>query len=456
MSMKDRVDKAYKKPGAGPGGAPGADEPPRADRKGGRGDAPRNEANRRPITPPTVDDPASFMKRGAAGRGGGAGRGGAAGRDKKPEAAGGARRGTAANPASRGPAARPLALGDALSAAERSAEALLKTGTEPGVARAAKFLLLLGTEEASKVISHLGPDEVEAVSREILKVKDLDAIEANEILAEFGWLVRTKGWSVEGGPETAEKMLTAAFGPERARSLLRKASPGSLRPFRFLNDFEPKDLHLILKDESPQVLAVILPYIEPKRASGLIERLPEELRIEVVKRVARLDKVNPEILLRVEEGLKERIRHIGTVSTEEVDGEAALAGILRHVDPRLEERVLDALADENPELSRNVRERLFTLDDVLRVPDKELQKALRDFQDRDIALFLKGRDEDFKEKVLRNVSSNRRTMIVDEYSILGAVRREDAVEAAAEFLSYLKRAWEDGDIALEGDDDLVS
>ncbi|MDA8424775.1 MAG: flagellar motor switch protein FliG, partial [Treponema sp.] len=435
--------------------APGADETPRADRKDGRGEASRIDAKRRPITPATVDDPASFMIRAAAGHGG-ADRGGAAGHGKKPEAAGGGKRGTSANPASRGPAARPLALGDALSAAERSAEALLKTGTEPGVARAAKFLLLLGTEEASKVISHLSPDEVEAVSREILKVKDLDAIEANEILAEFGWLVRTKGWSVEGGPETAEKMLTAAFGPERARSLLRKASPGSLRPFRFLNDFEPKDLYLIVKDESPQVLAVILPYIEPKRASALIERLPEELRIEVVKRVARLDKVNPEILMRVEEGLKERIRHIGTVSTEEVDGKAALAGILRHVDPRLEERVLDALADESPELSRNVRERLFTLDDVLRVPDKELQKALRDFQDRDIALFLKGRDEDFKEKVLRNVSSNRRTMIVDEYSILGAVRREDADEAAAEFLSYLKRAWEDGDIALEGDDDLVS
>jgi flagellar motor switch protein FliG len=459
MSMKDRVDKAYKK---STGGAARDEGFPQTE----------GRAKRRPITPPTVDDPESFMKRGPSragagqpvGRGkvadggarGGEDRGGAQGQSGS---ARGGRRGSAVPTTGRGNSALPkraLALGEAVSAAERSAEALLKTGGEPGVARAAKFLLLLGTEEASKVLSHLGSDEIEAVSREILKVKDIDAIEANEILAEFGWLVRTKGWSVEGGPETAEKMLTAAFGPERARSLLRKAAPDSLRPFRFLNDFEPKDLHLILKEESPQVLAVILPYIEPKRASGLIERLPEELRIEVVKRVARLEKVSPEILRRVEEGLKERIRHIGTVSTEEVDGQAALAGILRHVDPRLEERVLAALADESPELSRNVRERLFTLDDVLRVPDKELQKALRDFQDRDIALLLKGRDEDFKEKTLRNVSSNRRTMILDEYSILGAVRREDADEAAGEFLAYLKRAWEDGDIALEGDDDLVT
>lgn len=421
MSMKDRVDKAYKK------SEPSAQAEPASGANG--------EGKRRPITPPTVDDPKSFMKGGPGRARAASGKGGKAG-------TAGAR--------------HSLALGDAVVAAERSAEALLKTGAEPGVARAAKFLLLLGTEEASKVLSHLSPAEIEAVSREILKVKDIDAIEANEILAEFGWLVRTKGWSVEGGPETAEKMLTAAFGPERARSLLRRAAPDSLRPFRFLNDFEPKDLHLILKDESPQVLAVILPYIEPKRASGLVERLPEELRVEVVKRVAKLEKVSPEILLRVEEGLKERIRRMGSVSSEEVDGTAALAGILRHVDPRLEEQVLDALADESPELSKNVRERLFTMDDVLRVPDRELQKALRDFQDRDVALVLKGRTEAFKEKLLRNVSSNRRTMILDEYSILGAVRREDADEAAREFLAYLKRAWEEGDLALEGDDDLVT
>jgi flagellar motor switch protein FliG len=89
------------------------------------------------------------------------------------------------------------------------------------------------------------------------------------------------------------------------------------------------------------------------------------------------------------------------------------------------------------------------------VPDKALQKALRDFQDKDIALVLKGRDDSFKKKVLSNMSANRRAMILDEYSILGPVRREDADEAAREFLGYLKRAWEDGDISLEGDDEMV-
>ena len=399
MSMKDRVDKAY---GSGVNPA---------------------KSQKRPIVPPEETFP--------------------------PDTPAKAHRGAKPRP-------RVLALGEALAAAGDEAATLLKTGSEPGISKAAKFLLLLGTDEASKVLAHMNPAEIEAVSREILKVKSIDAPDANDILAEFGWLVKTKGWSVQGGPETAEKMLTTAFGEERARALMRKASPESSRPFKFLKDYEAKDLYIILKGESPQVLSVILPYLEPKKASSIIERMPEDERVDLVKRVARLEKVNPEVLRQVEEGLRERIRKVGSVSHEEIDGKAALAGILKHVDPRMEERVLDALSDENPELSKNVRDRLFTLDDVLRVPGKAMQKALRDFQDRDIALVLKGRDEAFKAKLLGCVSANRRTMILDEYSILGPVRREDADEAGREFLAYLKRAWEDGDIALEGDDDMVS
>jgi flagellar motor switch protein FliG len=403
MSMKDRVDKAY---GGGKGKASDA-----------------NPANKRPIVPAEEafpPDPPAARKKAA----------------KLP--------------------ARGTTFGEAMAAAEDEAAALLKTGSEPGISKAAKFLLLLGTDEASKVLAHMNQAEIEAVSKEILKVKSIDAPEANEILAEFGWLVKTKGWSVEGGPETAEKMLTTAFGPEKARALMRKAAPESSRPFRFLADYDAKTLALILKEESPQVLSVILPYLDPKKASTLIERMPEEERVDLVKRVAKLEKVNPEVLRQVEEGLRERIRKVGTVSHEEIDGKAALAGILKHVDPRMEERVLDALTEENAELSKNVRDRLFTLEDVLRVPAKAMQKALRDFQDRDLALLLKGRDEAFKSKILGCVSANRRGFILDEYAILGPVRREDAAEAGREFLGYLKRAWEDGDIALEGDDDLVS
>lgn len=412
MNMRDRVQQAY----GGKGSSDGRD--------GGTGRAPEEGAGRPREVRHGAEGP-SLVKTGP---------------------------GTAAPPSGR---QLPHGSKAALDRAEHKAERLVKTGEESGLSKAAKFLLLLGTEEASKVLKHLPPGEIEALSREILKVRSIDSIEANDILTEFGWLVKSQGYAIEGGAEIARKMLSAAFGEDRARQLLMKAAPETQRPFRFLSDFDARELGVILKEESPQVLAVIIPYLDPKQASGYLERLPEGLRIEVVKRIAHLEKVSPEIIRRIDEGLKDRIRKVGSVATEELDGKAALAGILRHVDPRLEEEVLGALEEESPELSKSIRERLFTMDDILRVPDRQLQKALRDFVDRDLALLLKGRNEAFKSKILDNVSRNRRDLILDESSILGAVRREDADAAAREFLSYLKTACEEGDIVLLGDDELV-
>lgn len=334
------------------------------------------------------------------------------------------------------------------------AEALLKTGV-PGIEKAAKFLLLLGQEEAAKVIRHMKPDEIERVSRAIAAIDRIDTIEANEILTEFGWLVKTQGASIEGGAETAQRMLAAAFGDDKARELLRKAVPESAKPFQFLNDFDPKELVALLRSESPEVMSVLLPYLEPRLASAVIVSLADPARTEVVRRIARLEKVNPEVLRHMEEGIKEKIRRIGHSATEEVDGRSALANILRHVGTDLEESILNNLEEDNRDLSDSIRERLFTLDDILRVPDREVQKRLRDLSEREIALVLKGKSAAFREKLFQNVSQTRRLIIQEEYEILGAQRREDVERGTRDFLAWFKQRWDDGELSLEGDEDLV-
>lgn len=334
-------------------------------------------------------------------------------------------------------------------------EALLKTGGVPGIEKAAKFLLLLGQEEAAKVIRHLKPDEIERVSRAIADIDRIDTIEANEILTEFGWLVKTKGAAIEGGAETAQRMLAAAFGDDKARELLRKAVPESAKPFQFLNDFDPRELVALLRNESPEVMSVLLPYLEPRLASSVIVNLPDPIRGEVVRRIARLEKVDPEVLRNMEEGVREKIRRLGHSATEEVDGRSALANILRHVDSGLEESILSNLGEENPDLSDSIREKLFTLDDILRVPDREIQKRLRDLSEREIALVLKGKSAAFRDKIFQNVSQTRRIIMQEEYEILGAQRREDVERATRDFLVWFKKRWEDGELSLEGDEDLV-
>ncbi len=334
------------------------------------------------------------------------------------------------------------------------AEGLFKSGLS-GIQKAAKFLLLLGADEAAKVIRHLKPDEIEKVSREIASIDRIDTVEANQILAEFGWLVKTRGGSVEGGFGTAEKMLVAAFGEDRARDVLRKAVPADTKPFQFLAVYDAKDLLPLLKDESPQVLSVVLPYLDPKTAGELIVKLSAAARSEVVKRIARLEKVGPETVARMEEGFREKLRRMGSVRSEEVDGRSALASILRHVDSSVEESLLDHIGEDNPELSDDIRERLFTVDDILRVADRDMQKVLKPMDERAVALVMKGKSQAFRDKLLDNVSQNRRLIIKEEYDILGAVRRDESERATREFMEIFKRKLDSGDLVLHGDDDLV-
>jgi flagellar motor switch protein FliG len=341
-----------------------------------------------------------------------------------------------------------------IKAAEAS-ERFIKTGVS-GTEKAAKFLLLLGQEEAAKVIRHFKPAEIEKISREIAKIDRIDTVEANQILTEFGWLAKTQGASLEGGAEIAERMLAAAFGAEKAKEVLRKAVPESNRPFSFLNDFDPRQLIVLLKDESPQVMAMILPHLQPKLASSIISDLPKEARTDVVRRIARLDRMSPEILERVEAVLRDRIARIGRQdSGDQIDGASVLAGILKHVGGGLEDSILSGIEEDNPELSRDIRERLFTADDIHRVGDRDVQKGLRDLGERDIALVLKGKSQTFRDKLLANVSQSKKTIILEEYEIMGTVRRDEVEKATRSFLEYFKRRWEAGDLVLEGDEDLI-
>ncbi len=359
--------------------------------------------------------------------------------------------GASAQPAAQ-PRKSPLPAADKAVAAS---ESYIKTG-RPGIEKAAKFLLLLGRDEAATVIRHLKPAEIEKVSREIARIDRIDTVEANEILTEFGWLAKTQGASLEGGPEIAESMLAAAFGADRAKEVIRKAVPEAKKPFDFLNDFDAHQLMALFKDESPQMVAMILPYLDPKIASGVIAALPAAVRSDVIQRIARLDRSAPEVVERVEAVLRDRAARLGRVdSGERIDGAAVLAGILKHVEGGLEDSILSGIEEENPDLSKDIRERLFTADDILRVPDREVQKGLRDLSERDIALVLKGKSQAFRDKVLSNVSQGKRTMVLEEYDIMGTVRRDEAEKATKAFIAYYKRKWEDGDLVLEGDDDLI-
>jgi len=286
---------------------------------------------------------------------------------------------------------------DELIKATEASRNFIKTGLK-GTEKAAKFLLLIGQEEAAKVIKHLKAKEIEAITKEIASIDHIDTEEANSILLEFGWLAKNNAHLLHGGEAIAEQMLASAFGETKAKELLRKAVPEAVKPFAFLEDFSPEQIQLLLKNESSQVVALILPFLDPKKASQFLTLLEPRLRTDIVKRIANMQKTDQEVIRRVEEALKERLRSFENQETpEEIDGAAVLATILKHGNTDLENDILNELELSHPEITETIKNQLFTLDDLHKIPHRELQKCLRNWNEKDIALLLKGKSDKVSE-----------------------------------------------------------
>ena len=354
--------------------------------------------------------------------------------------------------------ARPTAASTrpAAANARSSTEELLKAEAGGrGYRKVAKFLLLLGQDEAAKILKHFTPDEIEGISREIARIRSIDGTEAQDLLREFG-VVQKRSHRVMAGPETARAMLVAAFGEERGKALLRRVVPnGAEAPFRFLSDIGYEQILLLLKNESAPTVSLILPYLEARKAAQVIEHLPADIQMDVIRRIAKIERIDQDVIRRIEEFLKERIRTQGTVVTQDIDGRSALAEILKHMDLSSEEKILEELDNFDPELSQAVKDKVFTIDLILKIDDAELQTILRDYDDREISIILKGKSEPIASKIINNVSSRRAALIGEEMTVLGRMRRSEVDKVTKEFLDYLIELDDQRKISIHWDDRLI-
>lgn len=338
-----------------------------------------------------------------------------------------------------------------------NADELFRGTPGAGHSKAAKFLMLLGKDEATQILRHLQESEVEAVVRELAGIRSIGKEEARAILSEFGRIARPET-AKAGGIDTARRMLAAAFGAEEAEKRLRKACPDACgNPFGFLGELEFHQIMLLLKGESDPVVSLIIPHLEPRKAAQVLEALPPSRQQEVVKRVSRLATVDPEVLDRIGGVLKEKIRRQGRVSSEAVEGTDVLSQILEHMDPSSEQRLLAGLQKLSPDLGEELRRRLFTMDVLFRMADQDVQALLRDFSDQELALVLKGKGPEIRERIMGNLSERRRGYVEGEEARLATAKQEDAEKATRDFLDYLRDQAEQGrwSIRRAGDDTLV-
>ena len=327
-------------------------------------------------------------------------------------------------------------------------------GKEDVYRRVAKFLILIGVDQAALVMKHLTQEETEKIIPEITAVRTIDPDEALDILEEFNSIVeRVKEG---GGTHTAQTILEKAFGAERAKDLMDRLNiEEDVKPFAYLEEKESDRIYELLKEEANTVRALVLSYLKPEKAASVIKLLPAADKKEVIIQLAHAKKISPDILKRVDNAIHEKSLRQIDVKTNVIDGKGVLAEILKKMDFSSEKEIISALAENDEKLAEDLQERLFTIDDVVNSDDRFIQEYLREYNDTDIAYLIGDKPQEFREKILSNVSQARASLILEEESFRKPMLKKDCNEITQKFFLHLRHAWEDGTLIIKGRDDEI-
>lgn len=318
-----------------------------------------------------------------------------------------------------------------------------------GRRKAAVLLVMLGPEKAASVLKHLDESDVEQLTIEIANIGKVTDEEKKQVLSEFQEIARAREMITQGGIEYAKEVLQKAFGPEKAMRIIeRLVSNLQVKPFDFLRQADPLQLVNFLQSEHPQTIAVILSYLEPQLAGKILSALPEDLQVEVVKRIALLERTSPDVIRDIERNLERKLSGFVMQTFSQVGGVDTAAEIMNSIDRSSEKKIMEKLSYDSPELAEEIRRRMFVFEDLVKLDDRSVQIILREIETRDLALALKGASEEVKQKIFKNISKRAAQLLQDELEYMGPVRLKDVEEAQQKIINVVRRLEEAGEIII--------
>ncbi len=325
-------------------------------------------------------------------------------------------------------------------------------------ARAAAVIISLGANEAAEVYKHLREEEIEQLSLEVAKLDNMPPEELKEIMDDFYGLCVTQKVITEGGVDYARDVLEKAFGPQQAASLMERVTK-SLRTkaFDFIRKADYKNLLSILQNEHPQTIALILSYARADQASQIIGELADDIRLDVIERIANLDRASPDVIKIVEDTLEKKFGNIVSVDLMELGGVPYVAEIMNNVDRGTEKQIFDELGIRDPELAENIRKLMFVFEDIVYLDDISIQRFLRDVDSKDLAVALKAGNAEVSKIIFQNMSKRGQETIASDIEYLHNVRMKDVEEAQQRIVDTIRRLEEEGELVISkgGKDELI-
>ena len=327
-----------------------------------------------------------------------------------------------------------------------------------GREKIAILMVALGNEIAAEIYKLLDDPTIELITLEIANLRKITPELKLEVMKEAQEILMAREFMARGGVEYARDILERALGPERAQNLLTRITASlQVRPFDFMRHTDAQQVLSFIQGEHPQTIALILSYLEASQAAMIISGLPAVMQAEVAKRIAKMDRITPEVLREVERVLERKLSTVMGQDFTLAGGIDAVVSIINSADRGTERNIMEYLEENDPELAEEIKKRLFVFEDIIRLDDRSLQRVLREVDMKELGLALKGATEDLRGKFFKNMSKRAAEMLQEDMDYMGPVRVKDVEDSQQKVVNIVRSLEEAGEIIIAsgGEDELV-
>ncbi|MEN8819871.1 MAG: flagellar motor switch protein FliG [Abyssibacter sp.] len=321
----------------------------------------------------------------------------------------------------------------------------------PRVDQAAILLMSLGESEAAEILKHLGAKEVQRLGAAMARLENVSREQASFVMTNFVGALEEQTALGVGADDYVRRVLIGALGEERAGGVIDRILVGqSSKGLEALKWMDTKAVAEIVRNEHPQIIAIVLSYLDADQAAELLGLLPERTRPDVLMRIATLDGIQPSALRELDEIMEKQFSNNNSSRSSSIGGRKSAANILNLMDSSVEQALMEKVTEFDAQLSEEIAELMFTFDNLLEIDDMGIQRLLRDVNSETLVLALKGADSELKDKVLNNMSSRAAEMLRDDMENRGPARVSDVEAAQKEILEVTRRLADEGEIMLGG------
>jgi flagellar motor switch protein FliG len=321
-----------------------------------------------------------------------------------------------------------------------------------GVRKAAVLLVAVGEELAKEILRALPEADVQRLTEELADLRGITPELSAGILEEFWQLLETQNFMIHGGLDYASRLLLDTFGQERADDLLmlvRRSQEEAHGNLAKLQRTDPQQLGKLLDTEHPQTIALVLAHLDPKRASMVLDSLSEEHKVVSVQRLAEMRQFSPEMAQKVAHILHRRLESVGDNGRKSYSGFRAVADLLNRLNAEESKKILETIEDGQPELALSIRNLMFTFEDLVTVPPATIREIVSGVDKRQLALALRGANEELRAQIFKSMSSRAVEMLKEDMEVLGPVRSREVAQAQQEILNLARRLEAEGKVVLK-------